>query len=89
MEELIHHFILVTEGVDAPVGEVYFAAENPKGELGFYISSKGGGVPYRLKIRAPSFVNLSILAKVLPGHMISDVVTILGSFDFVMGECDR
>jgi NADH-quinone oxidoreductase subunit D len=89
MEELIHHFILVTEGVDAPVGEVYFAAENPKGELGFYISSKGGGVPYRLKIRAPSFVNLSILAKVLPGHMISDVVTVLGSFDFVMGECDR
>ena len=89
MEELIHHFILVTEGVDAPVGEVYFAAENPKGELGFYISSKGGGVPYRLKIRAPSFVNLSILAKVLPGHMISDVVCVLGSFDFVMGECDR
>jgi NADH-quinone oxidoreductase subunit D len=89
MEELIHHFILVTEGVDAPAGEVYFAAENPKGELGFYICSKGGGVPYRLKIRAPSFVNLSILPKILPGHMISDVVTILGSIDFVMGECDR
>ena len=89
MEELIHHFILVTEGVDAPTGEVYFAAENPKGELGFYICSKGGGVPYRLKIRAPSFVNLSILPKILPGHLISDVVTILGSFDFVMGECDR
>ncbi len=89
MEELIHHFILVTEGVDAPEGEVYFAAENPKGELGFYIHSKGGGVPYRLKIRAPSFVNLSILPKILPGHMVSDVVTILGSFDFVMGECDR
>jgi NADH-quinone oxidoreductase subunit D len=89
MEELIHHFILVTEGVDAPEGEVYFAAENPKGELGFYICSKGGGVPYRLKIRAPSFVNLSILPKILPGHMVSDVVTILGSIDFVMGECDR
>lgn len=89
MEELIHHFMLVTEGVDAPEGEVYFAAENPKGELGFYIHSKGGGVPYRLKIRAPSFVNLSILPKILPGHMISDVVTILGSIDFVMGECDR
>ncbi len=89
MEELIHHFILVTEGVDAPEGEVYFAAENPKGELGFYIHSKGGGVPYRLKIRAPSFVNLSILPKILPGHMVSDVVTILGSIDFVMGECDR
>jgi len=89
MEELIHHFILVTEGIDAPVGEVYFGAENPKGELGFYICSKGGGVPYRLKIRAPSFVNISILSKLLPGSMVSDVVSILGSLDFVMGECDR
>jgi NADH-quinone oxidoreductase subunit D len=89
MEELIHQFILVTEGIQAPVGEIYFGAENPKGELGFYIQSKGGGVPYRLKIRAPSFVNLSILGKLLPGHMMSDVVAILGSLDFVMGECDR
>jgi NADH-quinone oxidoreductase subunit D len=89
MEELIHHFIIHTEGIDAPVGEVYFGAENPKGELGFYIYSKGGGVPYRLKIRAPSFVNLSVLPKILPGHMMSDVVAILGSLDFVMGECDR
>jgi NADH-quinone oxidoreductase subunit D len=89
MEELIHQFILVTEGIQAPVGEIYFGAENPKGELGFYIQSKGGGVPYRLKIRAPSFVNLSILTKILPGHMMSDVVAILGSLDFVMGECDR
>lgn len=89
MEELIHHFILVTQGVDAPAGEVYFGAENPKGELGFYINSKGGGVPHRLKIRAPSFVNLSVLPEVLPGHMMSDTVAILGSLDFVMGECDR
>jgi len=89
MEELIHQFMLVTQGQDAPAGEVYFGAENPKGELGFYIFSKGGGVPYRLKIRAPSFANLSILSNTLPGHMISDVVAILGSLDFVMGECDR
>jgi NADH-quinone oxidoreductase subunit D len=89
MEELIHHFINVTQGVNAPVGEVYFGAENPKGELGFYINSRGGGTPHRLKIRAPSFVNLSILPHVLPGHMMSDVVSILGSIDFVMGECDR
>jgi NADH-quinone oxidoreductase subunit D len=89
MEELIHHFINVTQGVNAPPGEIYFSAENPKGELGFYISSKGGGTPHRLKIRAPSFVNLSILSRLLPGHMISDVPAILGSFDFVMGECDR
>jgi NADH-quinone oxidoreductase subunit D len=89
MEELIHHFIVVTEGLDAPPGEIYFAAENPKGELGFYIHSKGGGVPHRLKIRAPSFVNLSILPELLPGCSLSDVVAVLGSLDFVMGECDR
>ena len=89
MEELIHHFIVSTQGIDAPEGEIYFGAENPKGELGFYINSKGGGVPHRLKIRSPSFVNLSILPILLPGHMISDVVVILGSLDFVMGECDR
>ena len=89
MEELIHHFIVATQGIDAPPGEVYFGAENPKGELGFYICSKGGGVPHRLKIRSPSFCNLSILPELLPGHMVSDVVAILGSLDFVMGECDR
>jgi NADH-quinone oxidoreductase subunit D len=89
MEQLIHHFIIHTEGIDAPPGEIYFGAENPKGELGFYINSKGGGTPHRLKIRAPSFVNLSILPVILPGHMMSDVVAILGSLDFVMGECDR
>ena len=89
MEELNHQFILVTEGVNAPPGEVYFSAENPKGELGFYINSKGGGTPNRLKIRAPSFVNLSILPQLLPGHMVSDTVAIFGSLDFVMGECDR
>lgn len=89
MEELIHHFIIATQGIEAPPGEVYFGHENPKGELGFYINSKGGGVPHRLKIRSPSFVNLSILPELLPGHMVSDVPAILGSLDFVMGECDR
>lgn len=89
MEQLIHHFIITTEGIDAPAGEVYFGAENPKGELGFYINSKGGGVPHRMKIRGPSFVNLGIVSKLLPGHMVGDVVTILGSIDMVFGECDR
>src|SRR5256714_14693608 len=89
MEELIHHFINVTQGINAPAGEIYFAHENPKGELGFYINSKGGGTPYRLKIRSPSFVNLSILPHVLPGHMISDVVAVVGSVYLGMGECDR
>ncbi|HNQ88780.1 MAG TPA: NADH dehydrogenase (quinone) subunit D [Verrucomicrobiota bacterium] len=89
MEELIHQFVLVTQGVNAPPGQVYFGAENPKGELGFYIHSRGGGTPHRLKIRSPSFVSLSILPRLLPGHSLSDVVSILGSLDFVMGECDR
>jgi NADH-quinone oxidoreductase subunit D len=89
MEELIHHFIISTQGIDAPAGEVYFSAENPKGELGFYINSTGGGVPHRLKIRSPSFLNLSIICKLIPGHMLSDIPAVLGSLDFVMGECDR
>ncbi|HQY05174.1 MAG TPA: NADH-quinone oxidoreductase subunit D, partial [Lacunisphaera sp.] len=89
MEELINNFMIVTEGPQMPAGEVYFEAENPKGVLGFYIVSKGGGVPYRMKIRSPSFCNLSILQKLCVGNLVSDVVSILGSLDFVMGECDR
>lgn len=89
MPELIRQFMLTTVGVDVPPGSAYFAAENPKGELGFYIDSQGGGLPNRLKMRSPSFGNLSILPELLKGHLISDVPAILGSFDFVMGECDR
>lgn len=89
MEELIHQFMLVTQGVNCPPGEVYFGHENPKGELGFYLCSRGGGTPWRLKIRSPSFCNLSILPRLLPGHLVSDTTAILGSLDFVMGECDR
>jgi NADH-quinone oxidoreductase subunit D len=89
MEELIQNFMIVTEGPQMPAGEVYFEAENPKGALGFYIVSKGGGVPYRMKIRGPSFCTLSILPKIVPGMMLTDVCAFLGSLDFVMGECDR
>lgn len=89
MEELIQNFMLVTEGPQMPAGEVYFEAENPKGWLGFFIHSKGGGVPWRLKIRGPSFCSLSILHKVAVGWMMSDLPVILGSLDFVLGECDR
>lgn len=89
MEELINNFMITTEGPQMPSGEVYFEAENPKGALGFFIISKGGGVPYRMKIRSPSFCNLSILPKVCKDNLLSDVVAILGSLDFVMGECDR
>jgi NADH-quinone oxidoreductase subunit D len=89
MEELIQNFMITTEGPQIPVGEAYFEAENPKGALGFYVVSKGGGVPYRLKIRGPSFCSLSILDKLVPGHYMTDITVILGSLDFVMGECDR
>lgn len=89
MEELIQNFMIVTEGPQMPAGEVYFETENPKGILGFFIHSKGGGVPYRLKIRGPSFVSLSIMPKIGVGCMMSDIPVILGSLDFVMGECDR
>jgi NADH-quinone oxidoreductase subunit D len=89
MEGLINQFINVTTGINAPPGEVYFSAENPKGELGFYIVSKGGGTPHRMRIHAPSFLNLQALPAMATGHMISDMVAILASIDFVMGECDR
>ena len=89
MEELIHQFMVVTEGPALPPGERYFGVENPKGELGFYVKTDGTGKPHRLRMRAPSFVNLSILPYLFPGALVSDTVAILGSLDFVMGECDR
>lgn len=89
MEELIHQFILVTESVSIPEGEFFHGVENPKGEFGIYVSSKGGPRPHRFRMSVGSFQNLAILPHLLPGHMVSDVVAILGSIDFVMGECDR
>lgn len=89
MEALIHQFMVGTESIDAPVGEVYFGCENPKGELGFYLRSKGGLEADRLRIRGPSFANLQILEELVPGHAIADIMALLGSIDFVMGECDR
>jgi NADH-quinone oxidoreductase subunit D len=89
MEELIHDFMIINFGVDPPVGEVYHAVEGSKGELGFYIQSKGEGHPWRMKIRSPSFMNLQSLPMLLEGRMISDVVAIIGSIDPVMGEADK
>jgi NADH-quinone oxidoreductase subunit D len=89
MEELIHDFMIVNFGINPPVGEVYHAIEASKGELGFYIVSKGEGVPWRLKIRSPSFVNLQAMPVLVKGHLISDVVAIIGSIDPVMGEADK
>jgi NADH-quinone oxidoreductase subunit D len=89
MEQLIHQFMLVTGEMDTPKGEIQSYIENPKGEHGYYIRSEGGAAPWRLKMRAPSFVNLQVLKEILPGCLISDIVAVLGSIDFVMGECDK
>lgn len=89
MESLIHHFKLFTEGYCVPEGEAYAAVEHPKGEFGVYIVSDGANKPYRLKIRAPGFAHLSSMAEMAKGHMISDVVAIIGTQDVVFGEIDR
>ena len=89
MEELIHHFKLFTEGMHVPPGEAYAAVEHPKGEFGIYIVSDGANKPYRLKIRAPGFAHLAALDEMSRGHMISDVVAIIGTQDIVFGEIDR
>jgi len=89
MESLIHHFKLFTEGYCPPPGEVYVAVEAPKGEFGCYILSDGANKPYRLKIRAPGFVHLSAMNEMVRGHMLADVVAIIGTMDIVFGEIDR
>ena len=89
MEELIHHFKLFTEGMYVPAGEAYAAVEHPKGEFGLYLVSDGANKPYRLKIRAPGFAHLSALDEMSRGHMIADVVAIIGTQDIVFGEVDR
>ncbi len=89
MEALIHHFKLVTEGYKPPVGRVYGMAENPKGILGFGIISDGSAHPYRLRVRGPSFVNLQATDVMARGRLLSDIVTIVGSIDIVLGEVDR
>jgi NADH-quinone oxidoreductase subunit D len=89
MEELIHHFKLFTEGMHVPEGETYAAVEAPKGEFGIYLISDGANKPYRLKIRAPGFVHLSALDEMTRGHMIADVVAVIGTQDIVFGEVDR
>ena len=89
MEELIQDFMLINFGVNPPVADTFFSAENPKGELGFYFVSNGSGHPWKLKIRSPSFCNLQALSLACKGQMISDIVAIVGSFDPVMGEADK
>ena len=89
MEDLIHHFKLFTEGMHVPEGETYTAIEHPKGEFGIYMISDGANKPYRLKIRAPGFAHLQGMDEMARGHMLADVVAIIGTQDIVFGEVDR
>jgi NADH-quinone oxidoreductase subunit D len=89
IEEMIHHFKVVTQGFPVPKGEVYASCETAKGEIGFYIVSDGSENPYRVHIRSPSFANLQVMEQILKGHLVSDLVAIVGSFDPVFGEVDR
>ncbi|MGR3914273.1 MAG: NADH-quinone oxidoreductase subunit D [Gammaproteobacteria bacterium] len=89
MESLIHHFKLFTEGYSVPAGEAYAAIEHPKGEFGIYLVSDGANKPYRCKIRAPGFAHLAALNEMSQGHMLADMVAIIGSQDIVFGEIDR
>ncbi|QQG46695.1 MAG: NADH-quinone oxidoreductase subunit D [Candidatus Azosocius agrarius] len=89
MESLIHHFKNFSEGYCVPKGEVYSKIEHPKGEFGVYIISDGSNMPYRVKFRCPGFAHLSALGNMIKGHMIADVVTVIGTQDIVLGEVDR
>jgi NADH-quinone oxidoreductase subunit D len=89
MEQLIHHFMLVVHGILPPVGDVYFAIESPKGEIGCYLVSDGSKKPYRVHFRPPSFVNISAFNKLVAGRMVADVIACIGSLDIVLGEIDR
>ena len=89
MESLIHHFKLFTEGFCVPEGEVYAAVEHPKGEFGVYLISDGANKPYRVKIRAPGFAHISAMNEMVEGHMLADVVAVIGTQDIVFGEIDR
>jgi NADH-quinone oxidoreductase subunit D len=89
MEALIHHFKMVTEGIEVPAGEVYQAVESPRGELGFYVVSAGEHRPYRVKIRDPSFVNLQAIPAMVEGYLVADAIAAIASLDPVMGGVDR
>jgi len=89
MESVIHHFRLVSEGFKGPVGDVYAFVESPRGELGFYLVSDGANKPYRMKVRPPSFCNLQPLRQLVQGVLVADVIAIMGSMDFILGDVDR
>ena len=88
-EYLVKHFEFVKKGPKVPEGELYVATEVPKGELGFYFVSDGSGKPFRMRLRAPSFVHAGVLPRLCKGHLIADVIANIGTIDIVLGECDR
>jgi NADH-quinone oxidoreductase subunit D len=89
MEALIYHFKIFTEGFSPPVGQVYQRIESPRGELGFFVASDGSPKPYRVHVRAPSFVNLQALPKLAEGRLVADLIACIGTIDIVLGEVDR
>jgi NADH-quinone oxidoreductase subunit D len=89
MEAVIHQFKLICEGLHPPVGELYYPVESARGELGFYLVSDGRPKPYRLRVRSPSFPHVEVLKKVMPGHVISDLVVAIASMDPILGDVDR
>jgi len=89
MEALIHHFKLWTEGFNAPKGAIYSAVESPRGELGIYLESDGSPKPYRVHLRTPSFDNVRVIPIMAKGHLVADLIAIIGSLDFVLGDIDR
>jgi NADH-quinone oxidoreductase subunit D len=89
IDVMIHHFLLASEGFTVPIGEVYQSVESARGEIGFYVVSDGQERPYRVRVRAPSYVNLSALPAMVEGSLIADVVAVIGSIDIVLGDVDR
>jgi NADH-quinone oxidoreductase subunit D len=89
MEAVIHHFKLWTEGFEAPKGSVYVAVESPRGELAVYLEGDGGPKPYRVHWRTPSFINLQALPLLARGHLVADLVALIGTIDIVLGDADR
>ncbi len=89
IDVMIHHFLLASEGFTVPIGEVYLPIESARGEIGFYVVSDGMERPWRVRVRAPSFMNLAALPKLSEGQLIADVVAIIGSIDIVLGDVDR
>ena len=90
MESMIHHFKQVMEGIRPPIGEAYLGIENPKGELGYFVASDGKSPsPHRFRVRPPSFCNLQALPQLVKGHLVADVVALIGTIDIVLGEVDR